>query len=196
MIHVEPTVTPAPDPALVVRRERPGEEGVVRDVVARSFGHHDTVADLVDALRASDAWVEGLSFVAEVDGEAVGHVLLTRSLLDAPRRLVDVLVLSPLGVVPEHQRRGIGAALVRHAVAAAEQRPEPLLFLEGSPRYYPRFGFEPGGTHGFRRPSLRIPEPAFQVVRLPSYEPWMTGTLVYADAFWRLDCVGLRDPRA
>jgi putative acetyltransferase len=29
---------------------------------------------------------------------------------------------------------------------------------------------------------------------LPAYEPWMTGTLVYADPFWRLDCVGLRHP--
>jgi putative acetyltransferase len=39
---------------------------------------------------------------------------------------------------------------------------------------------------------LRIPEPAFQVVKLPSYEPWMTGTLVYSRVFWDLDCVGLR----
>ena len=67
------------------------------------------------------------------------------------------------------------------------------MFLEGSPAYYHRFGFEPGGGLGFRRPSLRIPEPAFQVLRLPTYEPWMTGTLVYSRVFWDLDCVGLRD---
>jgi putative acetyltransferase len=68
------------------------------------------------------------------------------------------------------------------------------VFLEGSPDYYPRFGFAPGRDRGFRRPSLRIPGPAFMVRALPGYEPWMTGTLVYADPFWRLDCVGLRDP--
>ncbi|HWG14465.1 MAG TPA: hypothetical protein VG268_14420 [Streptosporangiaceae bacterium] len=68
------------------------------------------------------------------------------------------------------------------------------VLLEGSPDFYPRFGFGPGGSRGFRRPSLRIPQPAFMVRPLPGYEPWMTGTLVYADPFWRLDCVGLRDP--
>jgi putative acetyltransferase len=30
-------------------------------------------------------------------------------------------------------------------------------------------------------------------MRLPAYEPWMTGTLVYAEAFWRHDAVGPRD---
>ena len=43
---------------------------------------------------------------------------------------------------------------------------------------------------------LRIPDAAFQVMRLPAYEPWMTGTLVYSEAFWRHDCVGRRDPDA
>lgn len=50
-----------------------------------------------------------------------------------------------------------------------------------------------GEPLGFRRPSLRIPEPAFQVLRLDSWEPWMTGTLVYSRIFWDLDCVGLRE---
>lgn len=73
------------------------------------------------------------------------------------------------------------------------RRDEPLVFLEGAPSFYPRVGFEPAMPLGFRRPSPRIPEPAFMVHRNPSYQPWMTGTLVYADAFWRHDCVGLRD---
>jgi len=70
----------------------------------------------------------------------------------------------------------------------------PAVFLEGSPVYYPRFGFTPAGPLGFRKPSLRIPDAAFQTVTLPAYEPWMTGTLVYADTFWRHDAVGIRDP--
>ena len=173
------------------RLERPGEEGEVRDVVRAAFGDSEGVERIVDDLRTSDAWT-GLSFVAEHEGRVAGHVLFTRSLLDAPRRLVDVLVLSPLGVVPEHQGRGIGSALVRHALAALGQRPEPMVFLEGSPSYYSRLGFRPAGELGFRKPSLRIPDAAFQVRTTSTYEPWMTGTLVYAEPFWRLDCVGLR----
>lgn len=180
---------------VIFRPERDGEEPAVRDLVERSFGEA-RVGELVDALRRSDAWLDGLSFVAEQDGELIGHILFTRSVLDAPRRLVDVLVLSPVGVVPECQAQGVGSALVRYGLDQITARPEPLVFLEGSPRYYPRFGFEPAGQHGFRRPSLRIPEPAFQVAKLASYENWMTGTLIYSHVFWDLDCVGLRDPDA
>ena len=32
-----------------------------------------------------------------------------------------------------------------------------------------------------------------QLVRLPAYEDWMTGAVVYAEQFWQFDCVGLRD---
>jgi putative acetyltransferase len=154
------------------------------------------VGELVDALRRSPDWVPGLSFVAEVDSEVVAHILFTRSLLDAPARLVDVLVLSPVSVAPAHQRRGIGSALIRHGLdTVRRRRDEPLVFLEGAPGYYGRFGFEAGEPIGFRRPSLRIPEPGFQVLRMPSWEPWMTGTLVYSRVFWDLDLVGLRDDR-
>jgi putative acetyltransferase len=182
-------------PGGLFRPERPGEADEIHRVIEDAFGER-VVAELADALRASPDWIDGLSFVAELDGRIVGHILFTRSLLDAPRRLVDVLVLSPVSVATAYQGRGIGSALIRHGLAQVSARPEPLVFLEGSPRYYARFGFEPAGEHGFRRPSLRIPEPAFQVIRQASYETWMTGTLVYSRVFWDLDCVGLRDASA
>ncbi len=177
------------------RAERPGEDRVVRAVVEDAFAGEPVVGELVDALRSSQDWVPGLSFVASLSGEIVGHILFTRSLLDAPRRLVDVLALSPVSVASAHQRSGIGSALIHYGLDEVRGRSEePLVFLEGAPGFYHRFGFEPAEPLGFRRPSLRIPEPAFQVVRLPSWEPWMTGTLVYSRVFWDLDCVGLRDP--
>lgn len=149
------------------------------------------MADLADDLRESDAHRAAL--VAEVDTSAVGLVQLSRGWLDAAPRLVEVLVLSPLGVLPELQRRGIGTALVRAAAETARSLEFPLLFLEGSPRYYPRHGFSPAGRHGFLRPSQRIPEQAFQVLVLPGWQDWMVGALVYPDLFWRHDMVGLRD---
>ncbi len=180
--------------SLNLRPERPAEEDTIRAIVEAAFVREPVVGQLVGALRASPDWVPGLSFVAELDGQVVGHVLFTRSLLDAPPRLVHVLVLSPLSVVPARQRVGIGSALVRFGLEEVRRtRPEPLVFLEGDPAFYGRFGFEPGEPIGFRRPSLRIPEPAFQVVRMSSWEPWMTGTLVYSRVFWDLDCVGLRE---
>lgn len=177
---------------MLIRPETPDDDSAVLDVHLRAFDD-SRIPVFVSALRHARSPLKPLSFVAEVDGHVAGHVLLSGSLLDAPKQLVDVYVLSPLGVRPESQRRGIGTALVAHALKAAAGSPAPLVFLEGSPAYYGRRGFTGAVPLGFRAPSLRIPEPAFQVAVLPSYAPWMTGTLVYAAPFWETDCVGLRE---
>jgi putative acetyltransferase len=180
-----------------LREELPGDKEPVREIHLRAFGDQGpVVADLVDSLRETITPKDGLSLVVRNDRQIIGHVMFTRSLLDAPRRLVDVHVLSPLAVLPDYQRRGLGSALVRKGLKALAQRAVPLVFLEGDPGYYSRFGFAPGRDLGFRKPSLRIPDDAFQAIRLPTYEPWMTGTLVYAEPFWQHDSVGLRDPGA
>ncbi|MFC6344285.1 hypothetical protein ACFP8W_20045, partial [Nocardioides hankookensis] len=88
----------------------------------------------------------------------------------------------------------VGTALLEAALAEAERLGAPAVFLEGSPDFYGSRGWSAAGPLGFTAPSARIPGPAFQVVLLPSYEPWMTGALVYCEPFWSHDCVGLRDP--
>ena len=124
----------------------------------------------------------------------VGHVGLSHAWLDARRRLVDVLVLSPLSTVPERHREGIGTALVRAAVAAADELGTPAVFLEGDPRFYGTRGFSPAAVHGCEPASVRTPAAAFQVAPLGGYEEWMVGRLVHPDVWWRHDAVGLRDP--
>ncbi len=158
-----------------------------------AFDDGGRVAGLVRALRALVTPDVGLSWVAEDVGAVVGHVMATPALLDAPARLVAVEVLSPCAVRPDRQQHGVGSALVHRALAVAARRGVPLIFLEGDPAFYRRLGFVPAGALGFRKPSLRIPDAAFQVVRLPTHESWMTGTLVYPDTFWRHDAVGLRE---
>ncbi|WP_406392455.1 N-acetyltransferase [Streptomyces sp. NBC_00882] len=177
-----------------IRQETADDHRGVREVHTRAFGDGERVPGLVEALRAAEAAPAPMSFVATVEDRVVGHVLLSAGRLDAPRRVVDVLTLSPLGVVPEFQRLGIGTRLIAHALAAADGQGVPLVFLEGSPHYYGTRGFERADAVGFRSPSLRIPEAAFQVARLSAHEPWMTGTFVYSEVFWAFDCVGLRDP--
>lgn len=174
-----------------MRAETREDESLTREVVAAAFGD-EPVAELLDGLRRSSAWRD-LSFVAVEDERVVGHVSFSRGWLDASRRLVEVLVLSPLSVHPAAQGRGLGSALVRRALEVLQERPEPLVFLEGSPAYYRRLGFHPGEPYGFAAPSTRIPPAAFQFVPLPSYQSWMTGALVYPDVFWEHDAVGLRD---
>lgn len=179
---------------LVLRAEGAVDEAEVArasELTRRAFGD-DHAAVLLDALRRSNNWRD-LGFVAELRGQPVGDLAFTRCFLDAPRAVTDVLMLSPVGVVPEVQGQGIGSALIRYGLAQLDRRGEPLVFLEGSPRYYPRFGFRPGEQLGFRTPSLQIPDRAFQVLALRSYESWMTGTFVYSQVIWGTGGAGFRE---
>jgi putative acetyltransferase len=177
-----------------VRPATEPDRTAIREVSAVAFGHEQgpTIVRLLDALDSTGHTRADL--VAEQDGEVVGHVRLSRSWVDARRALVEVLVLSPLSVLPDRQRGGTGTTLVAAALALAERLGAPAVFLEGSPAYYGARGFTGGSRLGFGRPSARIPDPAFQVALLPGHEEWMTGALVYCDPFWAEDCVGLRDP--
>jgi len=174
-----------------VRVMRPDEFDAMRAVSVAAFDD-DSIGELLDALRASWAWHDELCFVAEVDGEIVAQVLYTQSVLDAPKELTTVLVLSPVGVRPDLHHRGIGTQLITESLGIVEERPEPAVFLEGNPVYYERFGFVAAGQLGFRKPSLRIPDAAFQIRPSKDFAADLSGTLVYQDAFWSTDSVGLR----
>jgi putative acetyltransferase len=176
---------------MIVRNQQASDAEQVGEVLTEAFADEGGVAGLATALLAR-ADRPGIALVAEVDGVVAGHVQLSRGWIDAPRALVDVLVLSPLGVLPRFQRRGVGRALCAAAVQEAGRAGAPAVFLEGDPAYYSRLGWEPAGAHGFTAPSPRIPEAGFQVMLLPAHESWMTGALVYNDTFWSLDFVGLR----
>jgi putative acetyltransferase len=178
---------------MALRIEQTHDFDAVGAVHRSAFGgeHGSTVVQLVDALRRDDP--AALSLVSEEADDVVGHIMFSRALLDAPRQLVMVQSLSPLAVAPRWQRQGIGSDLIRAGLQQLDERGVPLVFLEGDPGYYSRLGFSPAVEHGFRKPSLRIPDVAFQVVRLSAYEPWMAGTFVYSNTFWQFDCVGLRE---
>jgi len=165
----------------------------VEAVVEGAFGEKGAaVNDVMARLRSvEDMAVE---LVAVVDDEVVGFVALSRAWLDARERLVDVLVLSPLAVAPDHQGRGIGTRLLAEVPEVAERLGAPLVFLEGAPGYYGSRGWVAASEHGLERPSHRIPDPACQVLLLDRHETWMVGRLVYPDVWWRLGLVGLRDP--
>jgi putative acetyltransferase len=180
-----------------IRPERRADLAELLSLHRIAFGDHgEKVAGLVSDLRRRVSAAAGLSLVAQHGGwdagELVGHVMFTPAVLDAPRQLVTVEVLSPLAVLPQWQRRGVGGALVRHGIEILAARSVPLVFLEGDPGYYSRLGFVSGGRLGYRRPSLRIPPAAFQAMRLPACQAWMTGTLVYPEVFWNHDLVGRR----
>jgi len=73
----------------------------------------------------------GLSLVAEVDGEPVAFLLARR------RDEQEAGFVAILGVEPEHQRQGIGTALLQHTFAgfaAAGLRQAQLMVASDNPR--------------------------------------------------------------
>ena len=168
-----------------IRAETPADFDAVHALHNAAFGGTD-IPDLVADLRAQVTPLATVSLVAETAKDVpVGHVMASYAQLDTDTHLVDVMVLSPLGVHPTHQGNGAGTALLHAARTAADNLGSPLLFLEGNHRYYGPRGFENANEMGFRRPSTRIPPKAFQVAKLSGYDPAMTGTLVYKDVHWR-----------
>lgn len=170
-----------------------GVEHVVRSAFSTEGpGHGDVVARVWGELE--EAGLSRISLVAAEHGGVVGHVGVSHAWLDARRELVDVLVLSPLSVLPDRQGRGVGTALLEAVLEAAAGTGRPAMVLEGSPSYYGVRGFDRGTSHGIVAPSDRVPDPAFQVALFESWEDWMTGRVVYPDVWWRNDAAGLRDP--
>lgn len=175
-----------------LRIEQAADVEAVEAVIRAAFGDEgDTVAAIVADLRRSPSWRPGLSFVALEEGQVIGHVLLTGGHVDGPESSDDILVLSPLSVAPRWHGRGVGSALIAHALDAARQRTEPYVVLEGDPAYYRRFGFVPAARMRLGRPSRRIPADAFQAIALHERRP--AGRVVYPQAFWDHGAVGL-DP--
>lgn len=160
-----------------IRAEALADLEAIDEVHRDAFKEDGRIQPLVQKLRQLNAPISTLSFVAEgQSGELFGHVMVSHSWLDAPKRVIDILVLSPLGVTTKAQGKGVGTALLDRAVKEAESTTAPILFLEGNPAFYGPRGFEASKPRGIRSPSLRIPEPALQMVRLPSYSQEMTGT--------------------
>jgi putative acetyltransferase len=174
---------------LAIRASRSEDSEAIRRVNGAAFGG-ERVPDMVDALVAAGDVVASL--VADVDGEVVGHVQLSRCWVDARERLVEVVSLSPLAVAPSHQRQGAGTALLSAALQTARAGREPAVFLEGDPGFYGTRGFSNAESLGFGRPSPRIPAPGFQVALFDTELP--RGPFVYCQTFWTQNCVGLRDP--
>jgi putative acetyltransferase len=161
---------------VIVRAERPAEHDTIRRIIDEAFG--DTRASkIVDAIRATDRFVPELSLVAEAQGQSLGHVISSYvDLVPGTRRVLQV---GPLAVVPSHQRRGIGTALMEETIRLADERGEPLLLIEGSPDYYGRFGFTRTDEHGIEQPPESRAAQFFMFRPLRAYDPTLQGRAVY-----------------
>jgi putative acetyltransferase len=127
-----------------IRREGAGDAPFIHEVTRAAFegAPHTSHTEerIVDALRAAGALT--LSLVAEVDGRLVGHVAVSPVEVNGGSE-GGFYGLGPISVLPGYQRRGVGSALMRAALAELDALGASGCVLLGDPAFYARFGFVP-----------------------------------------------------
>jgi len=107
---------------------------------------------LVERLRKSDAFIPELSMVAELEGEIIGQILLTKIKIKTKDESFNSLALAPVSVKPSFQNKGIGGQLILQAHAKAIELGYKSVVLLGHQEYYPRFGYEKASKFGITLP--------------------------------------------
>ncbi|HMS24292.1 MAG TPA: N-acetyltransferase [Acidimicrobiia bacterium] len=170
---------------VLLREESESDFNNIDRITRIAFGDHgDDVAKLITLIRASESYCPQYSYVAELEAQVVGHIMLSKVSLIDNGNIHEILTLSPLSVTPQFQNMGIGSSLVREVVTKADKSGEPLIVLEGSHLYYPRFGFELSQKYGI---SINLPQDvppeSAQVFIGHSNQDKLKGHVVYPPAF-------------
>lgn len=171
-------------PQWSIRAEQPIDLDQIDDLHRAAFGGQ-AEGELVDAIRSGPDFVPELSLVAAADdGSVLGHVLVSRIGFEPDGEggaHIGALALAPIAVLPPHQGRGIGSALMHEALAIADAREEAFVAVLGSPAFYAQFGFVPASELQVRGP-YDDAGPHFQI-RTRRGATVQPGTVVYPAAF-------------
>ena len=164
---------------MLVRAEKETDRKAVYAVNVSAF-ETPAEADLVDALRTQAQPI--VSLVAEENGRIVGHIMFSPVSLSGHPHL-KVMGLAPMAVSREHQRKGIGSALVRAGLEQCKQLGITAVVVLGHPEYYPRFGFVPSSRFGIDS-EYDVPEEVFMAMELQlDALSGVTGRVKYHAAF-------------
>lgn len=147
---------------MIIREEQTGDAPAIRKVHEQAFGQPQE-ADIVDKLRRNCRNL--LSLVAVADSRIVGHILFSPIEIESKEKALQGMGLAPMAVLPEFQRQGIGASLVREGITKLENRGCPFVIVLGHASYYPRFGFEPAGRYRIHS-EWDVPDDVFMILVL------------------------------
>ena len=149
-----------------IREEQSEDIPIIREVNKRAFGQPQE-ADVVDELRRNCN--DLMSLVAVAQDQVVGHILFSPATIESEDRIVRGVGLAPMAVLPEYQRKGVGAELIRTGITRLEGKGCPFVIVLGHAEYYPRFGFETASRYGVRS-EWDVPDDAFMILILNKSE--------------------------
>jgi predicted N-acetyltransferase YhbS len=125
------------DLSLSILPEKPNDADAIERLHERTFGPGRFVLSAYRIREHVDHLLD-LSFTARIGTLLVGSVRqLPICIGDTP-----ALMLGPLTVEPPFRKRGVGRALLDHALADARKAGHRLVILVGDEPYYSRVGFK------------------------------------------------------
>ena len=129
-------------PKILIRNETQDDVCAITEVTIAAFKtleiSHHTEQFIIQALRAAKALT--LSLVAEMDRRVIGHIAFSPvTISDGTPNWYG---LGPVSVLPEHQRKGIGKALIVVGLSRLKDMNAQGCCLVGHPDYYKKFGFK------------------------------------------------------
>jgi len=125
-----------------IRQERLSDIDAREALLDQAFGEARS-RKASERLREHRLPAEGLSLIAAEGRRVVGSARLWNVACGADK---PALLLGPVAVSADSRGRGIGAALVRRAVAEARKLGHAAIVLVGDAAYYSRFGFSTAKT--------------------------------------------------
>jgi putative acetyltransferase len=164
---------------IIVREEHVTETPLIEALIESAFGRRDE-ARLVNALRSHTS--EFVSLVVLDAGELIANAVLTAVTIEGALG-VRGLGLAPVCVSPQHRGRGIGTALVRHALQRSMHGEVGFAVVWDDTEYYARFGFKPASAFGLRDESAASAATMQAVEFWPGALRHCTGTVRYAPEF-------------
>lgn len=134
---------------VTIRHELVSDVPAREALLTRAFGKA-RLRKTSERLREGRQAAEGLAFTAvDAKGRLIGTLRLWHVIAGSAGA---ALLLGPLAVDCRQQGKGIGAALMRHALAEAARLGHAGVVLVGDAPYYSRFGFTTTAAHGLHLP--------------------------------------------
>jgi putative acetyltransferase len=130
---------------------------------------------VINRLREAEAM--SVSLVAEIEGKVVGHVAFSVVTINGEDR--GWYGLGPVSVLPKLQKQGIGSKLIQEGLSVIREKGAKGCVLEGSPKYYQRFGFK--SYPGLFYEGTPAPE---YFMALPFYDEVPEGKVEFHRAFY------------
>jgi predicted N-acetyltransferase YhbS len=159
-----------------IRHERASDIAAREALLDQAFGE-TRYRKSSERLREGRVPAQGLAFTAVEQGGVIGTARMWTIDLGngAP-----ALLLGPVAVACDRQRHGIGAALVRRAIAAARKLGHAAIVLVGDAEYYGRFGFSAAKTGALAMPGPYEPHRLLALELTPGALDGASGTIAAA----------------